>query len=644
MDILNEIIKDFKVYKNKFYVFEKHKLVITLTFVCLGLIFAILGFLSIEKDFLTVVINSLMMFTFDFPDSFTHENPFLFLSMIFVGLSLFSTALFTFFQDFVNKSIAKRSIEKNHTLVFGLGSINRAFLNSKFTKEDDLVVVIEADSNNTYIEEYRKKGFGVIVGDALSHEQLKLLNYEKMNNAIIALGNDRVNMELTIKLIETIEKKSLETPIKLFVHIEDSELKEIFHQDFVLPYQENKSLKIDVKTFSFNEECTKDLFDNHRILRPKTIQSNNPFSSVVLGDGKLAISIIKDLLLLSNLPNKNVHTIYLMSKKAKEFFENVKLETYFSEKKFPTVKFEFIEQDYKSYQFYENKTLWQESLENIYVCYDDEEINLNIAIALHEKVFLRRKDLKTKVLFAMFNEYTLSKKISENRSSFNRFYSFGNSDELFSKDKLVDENNYKIAKMIHNGYKVVYEEKSLIESIETLNDKWFEGISYHKKLSNIAQSKHVDIKLQFLGLKRVKSNKNRKGILRANKKLFDEILLPLMKESNLDYEKLKICSLELPKLYDNKEFEVLYLPRKYQTVFEKLVNSEHERWNAFHFLNGWEYREKRNDLLKEHDCLKDLEEFKEKELQMTIIYDIYSIVYIPYYLANASYELIKIED
>ena len=47
---------------------------------------------------------------------------------------------------------------------------------------------------------------------------------------------------------------------------------------------------------------------------------------------------------------------------------------------------------------------------------------------------------------------------------------------------------------------------------------------------------------------------------------------------------------------------------------------------------------------KSHPCLKPIYEFKELNLQITILYDIYSILYIPNYLASAGWEIEKIEE
>jgi hypothetical protein len=117
-------------------------------------------------------------------------------------------------------------------------------------------------------------------------------------------------------------------------------------------------------------------------------------------------------------------------------------------------------------------------------------------------------------------------------------------------------------------------------------------------------------------------------------------MIPYLQESGLDYTKLHTYSLELDKFWNGKEYEIQYLPKKSNNIFDKLIFAEHERWNSYHYLNGWEYNKKKDKNLKLHDCLKSLDEFDEPYLQITIIYDIYSILYIPKFLASSGYKIL----
>lgn len=636
---LFDILQEVKNSKNRIHLIIKHKNILSGVFAIFTLIFGFIGFSIEGKLPFDSILSTISMFGLDFPSDFGF-NIFIFLAGICAVGTLFLLAVVYFLKDYFEKKIIEEVFTQNYTAIFGLGSINRAFLQSDF--QDKEILIIDANGSNNYIEEYKSKNFGVIIGDIFSNNIFQKLNFETMEKAVIALGNDRLNIELAVKIIDEIKEKNINSDTRLIVHIANSELKALFHKNFINP-QNDETLKIDVKTFSFFEECSKDLFDNHLPITKKYIDKDKPFSTVISGEGQLSLAILQDILLLSNFPNQNQHTIYLLSKNASSFYKKAEMQSNYSQEKFPTVHIKVLDLDPDEKEFYNQTIFKEENLLNVYICYDDEETNLNIAINLHERVYLRHKNSQAKIYFGMFDEYALSEKISSNRDFFDRFYTFGNNIEIFSKEKLLDEENYLIAKMTHNGYGDEFKRDSLVQNIKELDEKWFKTSKYSDKLSNISQSKHIDIKLLYLGFKKVKSSKDKKNLLESNQKLFDKVMIPLMEEVGLDYELLYTYSLELEKVWNEKDFKIMYMPETYETKFEKLINTEHERWNSYHYQNGWDYNENKDKEMKLHNCLKPLDQFIEPELQITLIYDIYSILYIPNYLASAGWELEEIE-
>jgi len=629
---LQSFISEYKHSRNRLYFMQKYKLYITAFLAIVGFILGFIGFLFLGFSVVVSAIKALKLFSLDYPDE---ENIFLLLSIVFITVTLFSAALFTFFKDFINKKIAKKIIQTKHIAVFGLGEINQAFLNSNLTNEN--IIIFEANKNNIYIEEYQEKGFGVIIGDILSLRQFNLLNYKNMEYALIALGDDRANIELAIQMINAIKQQEEKTPTRLIIHIANSKLKTIFHQNFLLSSLDEPM--IDIKTFSFYEECAEDLFLKHSLIRKEFIHSDKELKSIILGNGSLALAIIKNVLLLSNFPNNNKHTIYLIDKEAEIFYEKLRLLTNYTQDKFPTIQFKVINKDYNSVSFYQEKIFMDNNLNNIYICYDDESVNLDLAIILNEKIYIKQRFLNINVLFAIFKETTLSNLLDESDKSFKNFYTFGSKNKIFAYNRLIEEDNYKIAKMIHHGYGDEFD-KDMLLSNDKLNKKWFKQSAYSDKLSSIAQAKHIDMKLLALDLKRTKSDLSKEELLKQNRAKFDAKIEPFMKEVNFNYNTLYRYSLELAKLWAGKKYNVMYKPKISDNLFEKLIFCEHNRWNSFHYLQGWVYHIKKDKDLKQHNCLKPLELFNEDHLLITIIYDIYAIVYIPNYLANSGWAII----
>lgn len=631
-----EMYNEFKNSTNKVYMIEKNKGYILPRFLIAGFVFAFIGFFVFEqKHLFESFTSSLQMLTFNLPTDYKSFNILIPVAAILIAAVLFYAVITTFFKDIINKKIVNNIRNQKHTVVFGLGEINRAFLNDKENSIKDIVIV-EKDENNIHINEYRKRGFGVIIEDVKNFDT-KIEDYKNMKNAIIALGDDRVNIDFAIVLIDKlIALGNCNLAKKLIIHIGNSELKEVFNQNILNSDDLNK-YKIDIKTFSYFEECVNELFEKNSFVSNEIIKTNNEIKSVILGDGKLAINIVKNLLILSNLPNKNKHKIYLIDEKADDFFQKVELNTFYTKEKFPTIEIIRINKSFKNIEYFKEEIFKDESLSNIYICYDDEQTNINLAVELNDKIFIKT-DKNPNIYLALFNDYSFIK----DYKFLDKFIVFGNESDILSKDRLIDEENYSIAKLIHNGYGDEFKKDSLVVDEAKLNKKWFNIEKYSDKLSNISQAKHLNIKLQALGLKKEKSSEDKKILLHQNKTVFDEVLEPLLKESNISYDEIHTASLELEKFWANKEYEVNYMPEEFKTLFEKLIECEHERWNAYHYANAWEYNNKKDKDKKLHDCLKPLSEFKEKELQITVLYDIYSIVYIPNYLSNAGYKISKI--
>jgi voltage-gated potassium channel Kch len=556
-------------------------------------------------------------------------------------------AVLLYFKDAVNMQLIKRISERGHAVVFGLGEFNTAFLNNEVTNKNNAYIIFEKNTQNEKIEHFRKAGIGVVHGDAFDSDYLEKLNFKTMDYAIIALGNDRRNIELATTIIDTYKKKKIDTPIKLVVHIINQDFNALFHQQFIAP-QMDKNHKIEIQTFSFYEEAAETFFESNFVDGGSRdiLQSDEEYHIVVAGKGELALNIIYQAVKVAHLPNENKLTIHIVDKDAEVFKKRV-VKRYAGIEK--VVSLEAVTLDDETLEYFTKKEVWfKKNLTHVIVCYDDEEKNLKITTDLFNKTYLAcavDKSLKTRVNFAMFHSYNLSSKIDADKESFKQFFSFGDLKAICTRENLLDEKNDLIAKLVHYAYADEYAPQQLHDLkdkavLEKIHGKWYDSSKLSDKLSSVAQSKHISMKLKALGLESVKSNKTPKELLEHNRKLFDAALQKDRDSLGLNDAFLQEYSKELPKLWgDKSSIDVKYFPKAYTTILEKLVRAEHNRWNAFHYLNGWTYNEIKSKPKKEHDCLIPLASFDKPELQLTVLYDLYSILYIPNYLANAGYEI-----
>ena len=260
-------------------------------------------------------------------------------------------------------------------------------------------------------------------------------------------------------------------------------------------------------------------------------------------------------------------------------------------------------------------------------------------------------NLKTQINTAIFNSHKLSDKFDQDDDKFKQFYTFGDIHKVCTRANLLENDHHKIAKLVNFQYAENYMPNTLHDlndpQIHTAIDKkWFNGAKYSDQQSSITQSKHIPLKLKALGLKAIKSDEAPAELIKHNRQQLDACLQADRQQVNLNDDELLAYSKELPKLWgseaDKKSIDIHYFPKEYKSMFEKLIRAEHNRWNAFHYLNGWVFGKVKNKPKKVHDCLLPLEAFDNALIQLTVVYDIYAILYIPNYLANTGYKIVEI--
>ena len=335
----------------------------------------------------------------------------------------------------------------------------------------------------------------------------------------------------------------------------------------------------------------------------KIINSDKSYDIAIVGNSSIAIEVIYQLIILSNLPEQNRLNIYLIDIRAKEFYK--KLKSYFSGiQKIPHVNILSVELDINKQSFYTDQIWKKETLTNIIVATQSKKDDLKIIQKLKKST-----TLKAQIISA--NSYSL--------------------------DSLENSELISIAKLINYLYKKTKYDPNFLFNKQYQEDAqklWLHKISSEDRKSSIMQSLHIDTKLLALGLKREKSTKSSKKLLKINKTIFEKKL----GFREIDDKRLQEYA---QKFHDsNNQFEPIYFPEKFNTLFEKLIRSEHNRWCSYHYLNGWIYDKNKNKSLKKHDCLIPLEKFDKNNLKTTIIFDIYSLLYIPNIFASIGVKLI----
>lgn len=646
-----EFLKQHKKSNNKLVFFINNRKNILIGLASLAFTLGLSGYIVSDKtDGLLNVFNStIALFFGEFKDD---ENPFIDFAKTLAILCVSFGAIFLFFKSKINDWIVKNVQKKPYALVIGLSSQNRHYLNSlddkkdsdkpktdipptdslKFTKNSTLI--IEADTAHNSVERYQKMGFGVISSKA--EDAIEKLHIENLTNCLISTGNDRRNIALALKLVEKIPPVGEDEnpqPRQIYVRVDNKDLSVLFQKDFNIANSQIQIERgVDIIPHSLQTIICRQLFKDHSILGLQTdvLQTGQPFNIIVVGASRLSSEIIYHLAILAHLPEENHLTIHLIDKNAVPFCRSVE-KCFTGISKIPQLTLKPLELDSDSLEFFENQ-VWQTSnLTNIIIATDDEDKNLDIAVNLQDTTYIQQttnnQGFRTNVLFAIFDHAGLGKKIDDNKDAFTNFYTFASLDQASKQGNLIDEELELIAKLSHfHGYEGC--ELCTDEDVDrdAVNEKWI-PISLHEKESNRSQALHINTKLLSLGLGKVKSEaKTLENRYKANQAIFSQAL------ANISPTK---------KVLSNDE--EANSSRPFDSPLDKLSRAEHNRWNAFHYLRGWQYKkvaEKEEKKSKLHKCLLPLEDFDQQLFDAVYEYDQLAVLNIPLYLAHAGYEII----
>lgn len=565
----------------------------------------------------------------------------IYLAGILAIFSLFLTVISLYVKFFKHDFRLRKILKKgNHIIVIGLGDSNRVYLDSELKNRNKNIIVIEHDKNNPYLEIYREK-IGVIVGDGKDRKILEKLNYDTSKHVVISTANDMINLEIATQLL------SLDVSRKMFVHIENRNLR-YFHKKNGILSGEN------TKVYSYYEEAARELFLNYDIdgEGDDIIYSSDPYSIVVIGNTRLAYEVIAKACIMGQLPNENLLTIYCIDENANKFQENVEL--HFPEiMQVPNLHLQYISLNINTKVFYEHN-IWNKHMTNIILCFEEDQKNLDIASNLINLTFASQiadKEMKTNIILTLFNNYNLNDVIKSNYNIFRYLYSFGNINDINNREYVISNERDKMAIATdfiycnvdvqlknEDDYNYDYDYKLYLEDkkdkdkkddaiikeyqdndyIETNKSTWL-SLSYFKQESNRAVADHIKMKLKYLGLCVINSDEKNIKLFLNNKEVFDSI----------------------------EKDEYL------------LAKTEHNRWNAFHYLNGYKKinfvskkdktdLEEIHEIKKQHMCLIEFSKFKKRKDELKKLgyqtgkfegYDFMINKHIPLILANAGYAI-----
>jgi RyR domain/TrkA-N domain len=529
-------------------------------------ILAIVGFnelfiaAGIERNFLDLMFQSMKIFGMEFVDEFQSPLPWqLEVSRwLAPGVLLYTAAKAIIY--FIKREFKSLTIKfyKNHVIVTSLNEKSR-FLVNDLLKNGRKVIVIAGIENSRKLDLLEKDGAVIIEGDFANENFLKTISAHKAKYFVF-VDDDETNISNAILTYQYLNKYGSPDMHSLFTHVSDDvKLKEFVELKFFeeLMKQTPADSNCEIRIFSINERSSRTIFHKYPPDMDKIISSreDDQIHTAVIGSGDLALSMIVRLARTGHFANlKKIKVSWFHE--GKEIFEKLKHSYPQIDKIIELHSYEGPLHLFNIAKFEElNKSLEFSSV--YFVCKDD-------SLSTKILTLISNIDVKNplKVILTLMNPVGILNRWYNAKELRNiDLYKFNLIEEVFTEDSIISEKNDKLAKLVHEFYLPPKEKRNPNKSSHV---EWGK-LPFDFKIQNRAQADHIFVKTRAM-----------------NFDVFSTV------------EEEKVITID-----DKSE------------LFELLAETEHNRWMAQLYLNGWRYSEVRDDSKKLHTDLKPYNDLSE---------------------------------
>jgi RyR domain len=529
-------------------------------------VLAIIGFNELfsaagtERNFLDLMFQSMKIFGMEFVDDFQSPLPWqLEISRwLAPGVLLYTAAKAILY--FIKREFKSLTIKfyKNHVIVTSLNEKSR-FLVNDLLKNGRKVIVIAGIENSRKLDVLEKAGAVIIEGDFANVNFLKTISAHKAKYFVF-VDDDETNISNAIFTYQYLKEYGSPDMHSLFTHVSDDvKLKEFVELKFFEELMKKKpaDTNCEIRIFSINERTSRTIFQKYPPDEGKIIscREDDQIHTAVIGSGDLALSMILRLARTGHFANLKKIKISWFHE-GEEIFEKLKHSYPQIDKIIELHSYEGPLHLFDSNKFEELNN----SLEfcSVYVVCKDDSLSTRIL------TLISNIDVKNplKIILTLMNpDGILNRWYKATELGNIDLYKFNLIEESFTEDSIISEKNDELAKLVHEFY-LPPEDK--IDRKKSSHVEWGK-LSFDFKIQNRAQADHIFVKTRAM---------------------------------NIDVDS------------SPKEEQVITIDDKSE-LFELLAETEHNRWMAQLYLNGWKYAEVRDDSKKLHTDLKPYSDLSE---------------------------------
>ena len=137
-------------------------------------------------------------------------------------------------------------LTRGHTIICGAGEKGEAIASDLLdsANAEGPVLVIERDPYVPALQNLKKAGALVLLGDARSPVVLAKAGLDRAVSLVTVAGNDETNLAVALVAAKTISPERASAPIKVFTHVADLSLRDVLQRNRVLDMTSEKQHRI----------------------------------------------------------------------------------------------------------------------------------------------------------------------------------------------------------------------------------------------------------------------------------------------------------------------------------------------------------------------------------------------------------------
>ncbi len=383
-------------------------------------------------------------------------------------------------------------VRKNHVVVAGLGRRSWHFLLS--CNKQYKLVVVEIDAENPRIEEARRLGMSVIIGDMLNPKLFEEVNLQQASHLVAFTGSDGINVELAIKAKAYVQNTQ-GRQLLVHMHVDNTHIAERL-ENYPKFFSDSGSALINF--FSVYDLNARILFRDYP---PENFAQYFGLSQVhiaLYNFGRQAEHILLEAIRICHFSNESRVKFCIFDDDAVAKGERF-LASY------PHLEAQ-CDMDFVNLPVLEIKALESieseilSSISQHVVCFEDDADNLDLALLLRT-VLLNRQSSNAPIIVHMEQSSGLAQLLESNHGGPeipDGLYPFGMLDQILHHEHVLADGLDKLARAFHEAYLVRREDRNVDRRLYSSLFDWV-ALAEPTRSSNRQSADHLATKLRAIG-------------------------------------------------------------------------------------------------------------------------------------------------